>query len=265
MDLKNFATIFFKSLNPFKYSEIILFRKRDVFAYFFLLIFFAILLGGIFTIPTLGYLPQKIDESLAKFSRFAITGLDIEANESLLLLNSPRVVLDLRDEPESHDAFFVITKSDLFIKKFSPDIMQFTLYNTTKIPVEQYSDLLSDFNMVKRGIWIFLFFMLPSIIFFIYVLNLIKYAVIMLVAYLLLVLYKLAAKKALHFDALLKTLIFSSSIMIFSEITLAPFIDLKIVPLCLFIIYYLIGQHTRSPRKKESKEEDNDGFISLEE
>ncbi len=262
MDLKKFSTIFFKSLNPFKYNEILVYKKREAFSYFLSLIFFAILLGGIFSIPTLGYLPQKIDESLAKFTRFAVTGIDIETNEAIMLLNNPRIVADFRKEPEPHEAFVLITQKDIFIRKLSPSIKEFTLYNTTKIPVETYSDVLKDFNMVKQGIWIFLFFMLPSIFFFIFVLNLAKYTVILVTAYMLTLIVRTIARKHFNLETLYKTTIYSSGIMIVCDITLAPFFDLGLVPLGLFLVYFIISQSTRTPKKKEEKD---DGFLELSE
>lgn len=262
MDLKKFSTIFFKSLNPFKYNELLIYKKREVSAYFIYLVFFAIFLGGIFSIPTLGYLPQKIDESLAKFTKFAVTGIDIETNEAIMLLKNPRIVLDFRNEPEPHDAFILITKQDMFIRKFSPSIREFTLYNTTKIPVETYSDVLNDFNMMKQGIWIFLFFMLPSIFFFVFVLNLVKYIVILFLAYVLTLIFRTIARKHYNLETLYKTTIYSSGIMIVSDITLAPFFDLGLVPLGLFLVYFIISQSTRTPKKKEEKD---DGFVELSE
>jgi hypothetical protein len=261
MDAKKFSEIFFKSLNPFRYKELITQRKRDVISYFFSLLFFAILLGWIFSIPTLGYLPQKIDDSLAKFTKFTVTGIEVETNETIMLLKSPRVVLDFRAVPESHDAFLVITSQDIYLRKLSPDFLQLKLYNTTKIPVEQYSDLLADFNSMKKGIWIFLFFMLPSIFFFVYVLNLIKFAAILAVSYVAALVYRALARKSLNLEVLLKVTIFSSGIMIFSDIALAPFVDLGFLPIVLFLIYFTIAQNIRVPKKKQTV--DDEEYVTL--
>jgi hypothetical protein len=260
MDLKSFFTIFVKSINPMNYGDLVGERKRDASLYFFYLIFFAIILGGIFSIPKLGYLPQALNNSISKFTKFTVTGVEIETSEPLILLKNPEIVLDFRPEPETKDAFLLVTQEDIYLRKFSPNLFQLSMYNTTRTPMSNYSDVLQDFNRFKGTLWIFFIFMLPSMLFFIYVLNIVKYLFILALVMIFTIMVALIFRYKMHMQNMLKTAIFSISIMAFMDISLAPFFDFKIFSFLIFIIIYVLAlryakKGERRPAKDEKKKE----------
>ena len=95
MRLKEFVFLFTKAVNPFEYKVLISRRKRDTLAYFLILLFLCLLTGTALNLPHLLNFPDKLTETMSRFERFNLTGVDIELKEPVVLLGFPRTVLDL--------------------------------------------------------------------------------------------------------------------------------------------------------------------------
>ena len=242
MRIKEFIFLFIKSLNPLDYNILVQRKKRDALKYFFMLLFFAILLGAITNLPKLSHMRQNFNTTLSKFERFEITGIDISLKEPIVLLDSPKIILDLSENrSEIKDESVLITKSNIMWKKFKPSLWDFSLYKTEKKPVEEYSDVLESAHSIRGVYWLLFFFLLPSIFLIIYTLNLIKYSLLImmfsLVAYLILIL----TKRKINYLLIWRAAVFSISIMVFLELVITPLFDLGILPLLSYIFMFFLA------------------------
>ncbi len=246
MRISEFTFLLVKSLNPGDYKMLVTRKKRETMKYFFMLLLFSIIIGFIFSIPKLMAVPSKIDTVFMKFERFNITGIDIEANEPIVLLKYPKTVLDLTENRNNISSeMILITKSDIIWKKFSPSLFQWRLFLTEQKPISEYSDILHNAGRIKGGAyWLLLILLLPSIFLIVLLLNFIKYTLIISIAtFIGLLIVKLKGKKAKLFT-IWRVAIFSSSIMIMIEIGLSPLFNFSIYfsifPILLyFLMFYL--------------------------
>lgn len=217
-------------------------KKRDTFKYFFMLLFFCIILSGFTNLPKLSHMRQNFNETLSKFERFEITGIDIELREPIVLLNYPKTVLDLSENrSEIVDESVLITKSDIMWRKFKPSLWDFTLYKTETKPVEEYSDVLESANSIRGIYWILFFLLLPSLFLIVFLLNLIKYSLLItlftLVAYLIMLISKRQVKLLLVWRAA----VFGLSIMVFLDVVISPLFNLGVLPLVSYIFMFFLA------------------------
>ncbi len=242
MRLKEFVFLFFKSLNPLDYKMLVMRKKRDTLKYFFMLLFFCIILSGFTNLPKLSHMKQNFNATLSKFERFNITGIDIELKEPIILLNSPKIVLDLSENRSSlENENILITKSDIIWRKFKPSLWDFTLYKTETRPVEKYSNVLENANRISGIYWLLFFFLLPSIFLIIYTLNLIKYSLLIIMFTLVAYLISLILKRKVKLLLMWRVAVFSISIMVFLELVMAPLFNLGILPLLIYILMFFLA------------------------
>jgi hypothetical protein len=247
MRFSEFAFLFVKSLNPGDYRMLITRKKRDTINYFLTLLFFAILIGFIFSVPKLMQVPDKIQTTLMKFERFNITGVDIEAKEKILLFNFPKIVLDLSgNETQVSDEFLLITKSDVYWKKFRPSLFEWKLFETKEKKVTEYGNVIQDFSKISGGTyWLIFMFFLPSLLLLTYLFDLLKYSVIIAVFTLAgYIISKIKGKK-IKITGVWRAAVYSSTLMIITEITVFQLfrysLIMAIIPLVIYFIMFLLA------------------------
>ena len=238
MDIKQFIYLYIKSFNPTNYKEII--RKKN-YDYFLMLIFILVILGGIFSIPRIIHYPENIEESLAKFNRFNITGIDIQTSEPIILLRNPKTVLDLTQDRELTNETILITKSQIQWKKFRPSLFNMEIFKTEKKPISEYSNVLENANKIKGLYWLIFIVLLPSLFFLVFILNFVKFFVIVILFSLLAYLLLKTRYKRTRFTKILRIAIFSVSLMMTLEIAIAPLFSFGIIPFILFLIQFSTG------------------------
>ncbi len=242
MRVKEFIFLFFKSLNPLDYKILVQRKKRDTIKYFYMLLFFAIILGAITNLPKLSHMKRDFNTTLSKFERFEITGLDIELKEPIVLLNPPKIVLDLSENRSLiGDENILITKSDIIWKKFKPSLWDFSLYKTETKPVQEYSDVLESAYSIRGMYWLLFFFLLPSIFLIIFSLNLIKYSLLILMFTILAYLIMILTKRKIKLLLIWRAAVFSISIMVFLELVITPLFNLGILPLISYIFMFFLA------------------------
>jgi hypothetical protein len=242
MHPKDFFGLFTSALNPLAYKDLMKRRKRDATQYFLKLLFFSVILSGILSIPYIIHFPDRVDDVVSKFSRFNITKVDIEMNEPITLLGQPKIVLDLRASGiNASDEFILITKTDVYMKKFKPSIFSWRFFETEKTPVGEYSDVLQNFERVKSTYLIAFIFLLPSIFFVVYTLHLVKYALLILISCYIGYLICFLSKAKIRFSHVLRTAVFSSTLMVILDVGISPLINLGVIPLLSYILMYSVS------------------------
>ena len=242
MRIKEFIFLFFKSLNPLDYKMLVQRKKRDTFKYFFMLLFFCILLSAFTNLPRLSHMRQNFNTTLSKFERFEITGIDIELREPLILLNSPKIVLDLSENrSDLIDENILITKSNIMWRKFKPSLWDFSLYKTETKPVQEYSDVLESAHSIRGIYWLLFFFLLPSIFLIVFSLNLIKYSLLILMFTLVAYLIMLITKRKIKLLLVWRTAVFTISIMVFLDLVISPLFNLGVLSFISYIFMFSLA------------------------
>jgi len=220
MNIKEFFYIFIKSLNPIEYNVLVQRKKREAFSFFAYLVIFSVLLHTLFILPSLPKIGQKTEAEIQKISKFNVTGLDVEASAPIVLLNEPKIVVDLVGEKNITDESVLISRKYIQIKKFRPSLLDLRLYQTESKPISEYSDVKS---LVLNSWQILTIFLLPSILFFVMILYLIKYASTFTVFLILSMIFLLLLKKKFKFSNLVKIWTFCLSILLLFELFIGKF------------------------------------------
>jgi hypothetical protein len=247
MRFSEFAFLFVKSLNPGDYRMLVTRKKRDTISYFLTLLFCAIIIGFIFSIPKLMQVPNKIEATFMKFERFNITGIDIAAKEKIVLLEFPKIAVDLSgQETNMSNEYILITKSDIYRKKFKPSLFEWRLFETEEKKVTEYGDVIQDFSKISGGTyWLIFLFFLPSLLLLTYVFDLIKYSLIIgiftVIAYLI---AKIKGKK-IKITGVWRAAVYSSTLMIITEVSIFQFFNysliMAIIPLVIYFTIFLLS------------------------
>lgn len=244
MRIKQFIFLYIKSFNPTNYKQI---AKKN-FDYFLMLLFFTVIFGGIFSIPRLMHYPENIEKSLAKFNRFNITGVDIQMNEPIILLKNPKTVLDLTQDRDITDETILITKSQIQWRRFGPSLFDLRIFKTEKKPISEYSDVLQNVNKIRGLYWLIFLVLLPSLFFLVYVLNLIKFSLLIFFSSLLAYLILKTRKKRTKFSRILTVAVYSISLMITLEIAISPLFSFGIFPLLIYLGQFTAGLYLISDK-----------------
>ncbi|MFH2020398.1 MAG: DUF1189 family protein [archaeon] len=242
MNFKEFFIVFYQALNPIGYRSLMSRKKREILTYFFMLLFFCVIIGAILSIPSLMSFPKKVEGALSKFSTFNITNVDIDLKEPLILMHSPLIVMDL-SENRSYvsDETILITKTDVYIKKLDINFDKLSLFQTEKLPVRDFSDIKENFETVKNTYWLLFLFLLPSILFAIYVLNLTKYLFVIASAWVIVYIIQFIRGKKAKLSHHWRTAVLTSTVMVVLEVALSPIIKLGMLPIIIYFIYYIIA------------------------
>ncbi len=249
MKAKEFLLIFVQSLNPKAYPQLFSRKKREVAKYFFTLLFYCVLLSGLTNLPNFIMFPQQVEGAISKITRFNITGLDVEISEPVVLLDRPKIVIDFSENITMEGKWLLITKSDIYYKKFQPRL--FSPVSTEQKPVAEYSDLLDDITRIGGTYWIILIILLPSLFFMSYFLNFFKYSVIVSLMFMLSYLFtRFILRKKLNLQHIIKAVFFSSSVMIFLDIVITPLLNLSVIPFLLYLIILSLVLYNESEKKQ---------------
>jgi len=256
MHPKDFLAMFSSSLNPLSYKELMHRKKREVMVYFLKLLFFCVLVSGIFSIPYLLHFPDKVDDMFSRFTRFNITKVDIEMNAPLTLLNHPKIVLDLRNQGgNATDEYLFITKQDVYVRKFKVSPFAMTFFELQKTPVSEYSDMLQNFDRIRGTYLILLAFLLPSIFFIVYTLYLIKYLLLIVLFWHVGYLICRISKAKIRFSHVMRTAVLSSAIMLLTDVAISPLLDLGMIPLAAYAVMYSVCLYAQCSKRIEDDKE----------
>lgn len=216
------------SFNPFYYHNV---ADRDLwpsFKHLFKVLAFCFLVMLIMFIPFFVTLPNTLYQELQKFDEFSIGG-NLSMTESIELPESnPKVIIDTTGATtEMENEKVLVTKDYIYFKHFR---------STKRINFDKLMDVAGH---KKEYVWMlisFLALIIPSLLFYAYMIFLLKYLLIMLVITLLfyfvervLLLYKVSFKRVFN------TVMFAVAPMALLEIALLAFDTSYLIPLASFL------------------------------
>ena len=206
MDIKQFLLIFVQSLNPKAYKTLSSRKKREVASYFFTLLFYCVLLSGLTNIPNFIEFPHQVEGAVSKITTFNITGLDVEITEPVTLLEHPKIVIDFSKNNTLDKEYVLITKEEIFFRKFQPKLFKPVV--TEQKPVAELGNVLETVSTINGTYWIVLIILLPSLFFISYLLNMIKYGLLITLVFILSFIILNISKKKVNIQHQLKSVFF---------------------------------------------------------
>ncbi len=238
-----------KAIYPHAYHELKLRGFRNCTKYFLSIVLIAYLIMAVAALPKVIYLSKYIDNQFAKFDKFNIQ-FDVELSSPVVLTEKePMVVLADKNTPIADINYtkVLITEDKLYFKE------SFT--KVTEINYKEYLNVLGKKDSIRKIIVIGFYLMVPTVIFLMYIVSLLKYAAIILATSVLgfliarLLRYEITAKEALVCS------VYASTAMILFEIVAIPFqigsylltipvyagITIAIVPFAVFLTIYIIA------------------------
>ena len=252
MKFKEFIFLFVSSLNPFNYRNIVIGKKRKAVTYFLFLLSFAVIINVFLNAPGIKN-TDSFNEEISKFEYFNITGIDIRLREPVTLLEKPKIVLNFNNQTNMTDERILITKTDVYWKKL--DLLSFHLFKTEKEDIRQYSDIVANFNRIKGLYWIVFVLLLPSLIFMMMTLNIVKYVFLTLVLFPFSMLFLKILKKKTTLFRIFKTILFSYTYLIIMDFIVTPIIDIGFFRFIIYVIVLVLALLKVSSKTKNEQDE----------
>lgn len=237
-----------KSLYPHAYIDLRRRTVRQAIRYLFSILIISYFIMLAIGAPKLIYLSTYLDNQLTKFDKLNFQ-LDIAMSSPIMITEkNPMIVVTTLGNISN------ITYSNLLI---SSDKIYFkeSFNKVREINYRDYLDILSKKDTIRKLVVISFYLMIPTIVFLLYLISFVKYAIIILftsiLAYLItrLVRYEVTLRESITSG------IYASTIMILLEIVIFPLqisgyllmipiyagISIGIIPIAAFLTIYIIA------------------------
>lgn len=226
MTLRNLWTTGWKSLFPGKYKHIIQPPLRKVLAHFFILSTWGLLLFALLLVPGVLLTAQELTRGISTTERFDIS-MDVAQQAPVVLLFSPRVVLDTRPDAVPEGTVFITN-------------------DTVHTPVgvldlDSLNDLSGNPSQTQTLLGIALLALIPALAVLGYLYIVLKAFLLSLLAALLLFFVFKAFRYRLAFAKAWKVGLLAAIPMMTLEWVVLPFARLFWLPLIVFIVYAFLG------------------------
>ena len=245
---KEFAKSILYSLIPDRYKGQSKKSYKDAFQYLLsiLLVFFVI--ASILTMPKLLILPSYLLNQSGKITQFDLNPALLMSGPIIITEKSPLIIIDTTGNFTNLTMGKVlITDKNLFYKD--------SFRKTRAYGGENFSDITTHkSDLVKLVLWLIIL-TLPAVLIIVYFLFFVKYLLIIIISSLLAFVLTRLLKFILDFKEIVMIAFYSTTVMAFLEIIAIPLgisgflfpipviygISLSLVPLTLFLIYFLLG------------------------
>ncbi|MEM4638175.1 MAG: DUF1189 family protein [Candidatus Woesearchaeota archaeon] len=238
MNFKELSYNVFKSLNPESYNELLERKLSSAFKYFLFLLFISFLLFILILMPVLYSIPSYFDSKVANFEELNIN-FSFKLKEPFYIVESPAVRVE-QSGSNLTNARILITEDGIFYRSF------FYFGEKKVIPLKDHYDITQEKNRFVKT----LLFILPSIIFwatlfFIFYISLIIiFTVIIAFIILMFINYRIG------FVKVLKIALYCSTILVFTQLLLLPFIKSLLLPLAAYWLLIILVLFLYKDEKK---------------
>ncbi len=239
--------LFLYSLNPDKYKILLNIPLKKTIKFFTLLVFLSSILMIVLSIPSLT--PSAINKKFDAFNKLNIN-LSVSMNQPLMLPSSesPLITIDTTGNITKLGKSKVLITDKLISYRT-------TLLGSRSLNTSEFSDLLSKRHIISRILTVAVIIILPMVLLLIFMLSLIKYALIGALALFISYAYLKIKKTKISIKQTFNLVFYSLTIMVLIESISTPFsfkkylvfinifygIGVLIIPLILFIIMLTIN------------------------
>jgi len=211
------------TLHPKSYSELSSRSIRKGFMYLIALLFASFIIMSIISLPNIINFPDYVEGELSRFDKLNIT-IDAEMSSPVKLTREdPQIIIDTTGKStELGEEKLLITNESLFYRPYAL---------TKTYNLSEFKDLTEKKEEVSKLITLFAILLIPTILITSYIMFLIKYAVTIVVASLLILIIGRIAKKDLGFKRSINTALYAITPVVLIEVIFIPFNSKYLIPL----------------------------------
>lgn len=228
MSFKDLFYTIFKSLNPEAYTDLLERKLTNVFKYFLFLLFISFFLFFLILIPVFYSIPSYFDSKLSKFEELNVN-FSFKIKEPFYLSESPAIRVE-QSGSNLTNTNILITEDGIFYKSF------FYFGEKKVIPLREHYDLTQEKSKFLKV----LLFIIPSIFFWGMLFFIFYFLLIILFTILISFVILMIINYNIGFVKLLKLCLYSSTILVFSQLLILPFIKSIIMPLVAYWLLILL-------------------------
>lgn len=241
---RGFIMSFYYSLNPLSYKQLSTKPIIDAFRYLLLLLFFSFLVMSILFVPLLYNLSSHFSETLSKFSELKLNP-SIATTEPVMLI--PGILVDTTGNATEPNPVLITGERAEWLSLrcfvFKPlCLLQSKEERIKSVELQKANDLIANKEVFSKLMQFFVLFLAPTLLLFFYILFLVKYVfIILLFSFFTFVITRMLLFE-INAKAILNTAIYSSTIMIISEVLNLRFnLELFYIPLIAYVIFFITG------------------------
>ncbi|MEM4260427.1 MAG: DUF1189 family protein, partial [Candidatus Woesearchaeota archaeon] len=196
---------------------------------------------------------KNIDKKLETIEKFTIS-INITQNEPTIIIKKPLITLDLNKNNKTTETV-LINKDKIIYNKY-------LLFGVKEINLNYYSNFIENKSNIKKLLLTIFIFLIPSITFYLFIYFATKYTIIIIVSSILAWIITRFTKQEIKFKNIIKTAIYSTTIMIIFDIIFLPLYFFFILPIIIYLIFFIMGiwfvsEKDFKMKHKESKIDDN--------
>jgi len=231
MDLKSKFYTIFKSLNPYNYKELAENKFTQVLKYYFFIILLSVIIMSLMFIPFLYYTGSYVAASVSHFNNLTIKS-DFALKDSFNIMSDPVIRLEA-DNKNMTNEFVLITPDHLSYKRY-------LIFGAEQdIPLMRGVDVANS-TRAQTLISLGVFFLLPSLFFWVLVLSIVYFTIIILITFLFVLIVTGLFRMSFSISKLFKLCFYSATIFILLQLLLMPFIRIFWLPLTAYWLLVLI-------------------------
>jgi hypothetical protein len=242
----DFLWTILKSLNPDSLKDLSERITKDSLKYIFSLIAISLLLMVIVAIPKLIFLPAYINNQFGKFNNLSIN-MTTDMKEPVTIVQSnPQLIIDTTGNITK------LGKANLLITKHM--VMYRSLFKVKAFNISGFENILENKKGAADLIIFLAVLVFPMLLVMLYIVYSLKYLIIIIITVLLSFVVLKLIKHKIKFVHLFNLIIYASTSMILLELLTLPYlynyllpiplffgVTLPLIPLALFIVYFMIG------------------------
>ena len=238
MQIQEYFKLILKSLNPNKYKEMAKIPFFNLVKYFFFIILLSLLVSVIILVPMITQYKDNLSSELEGVEQFQIN-VESSINEPITVLKKPKIVVDFQKENMTNEWILVNENSVSYNKYF--------FFGKEKAFFGDYQSVQEDESVSLYSKVVI--FLLPSVLFWILFIFLIKYAVLISIFSLLGWMFFMSGRNKMTFRNSLKAAIFTATPMIIIDLALWPIAVMYLVPILIYIFFFAMGLMMVAERK----------------
>lgn len=223
--------LFLRTLNPGTYPKLCeeMPLGDAIKQFFFTFLLFLCVMSLLF-FPAVMIGAPRFHASLGSFSSFSLDA-NISGEEPVTLVRNPYVVADLGPNATMGSATILLTKTGIEWKKYY-------LFGHSAATWDELRDA-RDYS--DNSYSLLFLFLIPSIVFWVGLLLLVKNLLLVFVFCLLAFLVPRLWSFSISFANTCKVALYAASLMMLVEMTLFPFVRILWLPLLLYILFLIVG------------------------
>jgi len=240
---RGFFMSLYYSLNPLSYKQLSTRPLTLSFKYLFLLLLLSFLATLILFMPILANLQGRVTGTLSKFSEFKVDA-NIETTGPAMII--PGIIVDTTGNVTEPNPVLVTKENVEWVnfKCFAFRPLCLFSKKEEKISSVEFRDsnILENQEILTKLVPFFVFFMVPAILLFLYIVFLVKYLLLITIFSFLAFIITRMLLFEIEPKAVLNTAIYSSTLMIVPEILNLRFnLELFYIPLAAYIAFFITG------------------------